>query len=166
MTKNIEVPKGISKDELVDLVVSKRDVPIVNVKASKRILSSLIHEQLVDYLEIRGYVVLTKGQLLPTTPDPYVDFQEAELLKAVLQDFETNYPTVPDEVNLALEKVLNKKYAIRISEGFRDPTGKYKVKTLDHVLKRFGGNWVTVNSVESKEQTCRACVNFFNLGVY
>ncbi|CDK24447.1 unnamed protein product [Kuraishia capsulata CBS 1993] len=165
--RGVEVPVGITRDALIDLAIEKRDVPIIYVKASKTLFRELTHEQLVLYLEARGYVVLFKGKLVPGFPDAHIDFQEAELLKGAIKDFEKNYSSDSEEINFQLQKILTRKYVLRSkSKDFVQnlTLGAYGTKNIELLLAKFGVDYQPISSQEDLWKVARDSINFFGTG--
>lgn len=158
---------GATKAQLIEEVYSKRDVPIVQLRATRELVESLVHEQLISYLEERGYVVLNKGKLLGVVPDFYAKTQEKELFKSALSDFEENFFGYEERINRALEKALTSKFEVRSSENLTlmDFKPVYLPMNIEHVLSKFCINESCSKLLDDeKVQIARDSLNFFGNG--
>lgn len=164
--RNLEVPLGATKAQLIEKVYSKRDVPIVQVRATRELVESLVHEQLITYLKERGYVVLNKGKLLGVVPDSYTQTQEKELLKSALRDYEENCSENESKINRALEKALTSKFEVRSSSDLTlmDFKPVYLPLNIHHVLTKFCGEKSSILLDDEKVKIARDSLNFFGHG--
>ncbi|CDK24453.1 unnamed protein product [Kuraishia capsulata CBS 1993] len=165
--RGLNTPVGISKNDLVQLVLTSKDVPIVSVKASKPIFFALSHEQLLDYLRFRGYIIMTKGKIKIGVPEAYVAFQEEQLLKGAIEDFEKNYRDHSEDIDFSLLRVLKQKYLIpRVdTDEVEDyDSTAYQLKNVELLLQKFGVASLPYSSVEEKFSIAKNSINFFGTG--
>lgn len=161
--RGIDVPTGLSTAELQDLVQSKKDVPIVRVVPSPRVLELLTPEQLADWLELRGFAVLMKGRPSSFEPDTAKAVFE-ELKTAALNDYREDYvhlgADAKESTEYKLAEILTKKASFQpVDHG--SFIMDHKELDLDNILTTFGVPEGALEGKETKRAEAERIVNFF-----